>query len=448
MYKTTNDPERPVDAIVVGGGLAGLTAAAVAAKSGYSVMVLEQARELGGRAMTNVRDSVHFNLGPRALFRSGHALQVLRQLGVPLRGAVPNPGKSVVTCSGRRYALPVGTGSLIASRLLGLADKLRLAKFLRIVARINPRSVDHLTADEWVRRTIGGGHVSQLLHAFLRVSTYANDPRHLSAGAALGQLQLALAGNVLYLDGGWQSLVDALHNIATGHGAVIRAGARVESVGCTEGFVNVALMDGTSFSARSAIIAADPQTAIRLLALPSDHPLTNWSQSARPARAACLDVALSQLPRPNERFALGLDQPTYFSVHSSAAKLAPEGIAVVHAMQYLGPEPRDSAAVNERELETFLDAVQPGWRQHVRVRRFLPNMVVTHGIPLASQGGAAGRPGAEVADRPRVFLAGEWVGRDGQLADAAVASADFAARHAVNVGRHPTSEASCIHAGR
>ena len=60
--------------------------------------------------------------------------------------------------------------------------------------------------------------------------------------------------------------------------------------------------------------------------------------------AACLDVALSHLPRPDATFALGIDAPLYLSVHSATARLAPAGAALVSTMKYLSPdEPADSA---------------------------------------------------------------------------------------------------------
>ena len=62
-----------VDLVVVGGGLAGLSTAALVAQAGRSVIVLEQAAEVGGRATTQVRDGVFFNLGPHALYFLGHA---------------------------------------------------------------------------------------------------------------------------------------------------------------------------------------------------------------------------------------------------------------------------------------------------------------------------------------------------------------------------------------
>jgi hypothetical protein len=52
-------------------------------------------------------------------------------------------------------------------------------------------------------------------------------------------------------------------------------------------------------------------------------------------------------------------------------------------------------------------------------------------IATAAGGGLRGRPPVSVPDRPGVFVAGDWVGPSGHLADAAQHSARDAARLAV-----------------
>jgi phytoene dehydrogenase-like protein len=44
----------------------------------------------------------------------------------------------------------------------------------------------------------------------VRLNTYSNDPDIQSVGSALKQLYLASSGGTMYLDGGWQTLVDGL----------------------------------------------------------------------------------------------------------------------------------------------------------------------------------------------------------------------------------------------
>ena len=84
------------------------------------------------------------------------------------------------------------------------------------------------------------------LRTLFRVSTFVADQERLSAGAAIDQLRLALDGNVWYLDGGWQTMVDGLRDRAIEAGAEIRTGARAESVRSEEGGVSVQLAGGES----------------------------------------------------------------------------------------------------------------------------------------------------------------------------------------------------------
>src|SRR5439155_9221482 len=103
--------------------------------------------------------------------------------------------------------------------------------------------------------------------------------------------------------------------------------------------------------------------------------------------ATCLDVALSKLPNPHRLFALGIDRPLYYSVNSAYAQLTPSGGALIHVAKYGG----DPAA--EPELERLLDDMQPGWRDVVVHRRFLPAMVVSNAIAEPPREGAARQPG-------------------------------------------------------
>src|SRR6185436_14328541 len=148
--------------------------------------------------------------------------------------------------------------------------------------------------------------------------------------------------------------------------------------------------------------------------------------------AACLDIGLSRLPRPKATFALGIDQPLYLSVHSAVARLAPAEAAMIHVAKYLTTGDATDARAVERELEALLDLIQPGWRELVVQRRFLPHMTVAHLLPTAASGGNAGRPSAEVPGLANLFIAGDWVGAEGLLADASIASGKRAAELAID----------------
>ncbi len=72
------------DAIVVGGGMAGLTAAAFLRKAGKSVLILEKNEYCGGLVHSFSRNGFMYDGGVRALLDSGIILPMLKELGLKL----------------------------------------------------------------------------------------------------------------------------------------------------------------------------------------------------------------------------------------------------------------------------------------------------------------------------------------------------------------------------
>jgi len=417
------------EVIVIGGGVAGLAAAALLARDGKRVRLFEQAHALGGRAQTKQQEGFYLNIGPHALHRGGRGIEVLRELGIEPHGRVPSVSGAFAVKDGAKHTFPAGAVSLLTTSLFGLSAKLEAARLLASIGRIDGNRFMGISVREWLDRTLSHSEVKDFVLAAFRVATYANAPDLMSAGAAIEQLKKAFDTSVLYLDGGWQTLVDGLREAAVRAGVVIETGARVDVVtrdaaGAVEG---VRLGDGRAIEASTVVIASSPSAAVRLVEDAERTSLAHWSDQAIPVRAACLDVAVSRLPIPKATFALGIDRPLYLSVHSAAARLAPDGCALIHAAKYLPLEHHDSAEDVEQELEDLLELVQPGWRETVVYRRFLPDIIVMNAMPLARLDGTRGRPGPEVADVRGLFVAGDWVGKEGLLVDASLASAKLAA---------------------
>jgi phytoene dehydrogenase-like protein len=430
---------RDLDVAVVGGGLAGLTSAAFAGRAGASVRVFERAGSPGGRAQTRERDGFLFNLGPHALYRGGEATAALRELGVRMSGGVPPTGGAYAIRAGRKHTLPVGAYSLMTTGLLHLSGKVEAGRFLAGLGSMRTSFYDHVPVADWLRAELHDEGARDLLAALLRVATYAHDPERQSAGASLAQAQRASLAGVLYLDGGWQTLVDGLREAAVSTGVEVKSRCGVSEIAPRAGAgFDLRLADGTRVGALTVVVATPPREAATLLAsLTKDA--AEWASSSIPVRAACLDLALRGLPRPAVTFGLGIDQPLYASVHTRAARLSPPGGVVFQLARYLGAAPAVDERAVERELEDLAELLQPGWREKLVHGRFLPDLVVSHALVRADRGGLAGRPGPPVPGVPGAFLAGDWVGPRGMLADAALASAREAARlateHALSVRR-------------
>jgi glycine/D-amino acid oxidase-like deaminating enzyme len=384
--------------VVIGGGLAGLTAANALADEGHQVTLLEQSEHLGGRARTQVKDGYAVNLGAHALYRGGRAARTFREWGVPFSGGTPATSRAYFVREGRLYPIVANLGRLATTRMFNVREKVEVAKLLHLFTTARAEPLE--TMATWVDRHVASPRVRQFAAAIVRVSTYAGDLTQLSAQAALQQVASALKENVLYLDGGWQTLVDGLEQRARSRGVDIRCGEVVRDV--------------ESIDATGIILAVGPGAVEKLtgIRLPAGVAL----------EIASLDLGLDGMPDEGANVALAVDQPLYLSVHSASARLAPAGGRMVHVGKYLEGSQQDPDTVR-KELEDYATLAIPRWKNYAGFVRFLPKLTVTPMMP-----GPQGRPAVDCLKMERVTIAGDWVGAEGMLADAAVASGLKAAR--------------------
>ena len=108
VHTTRPDGPKPTDTVVIGGGLAGLSAAITAARGGAQVSLLEARTILGGRARTDEHSGYLRNEGPRALYLAGHGMKVLKSLGVDPTGKSPVITGSALRADGSMDLLPSG----------------------------------------------------------------------------------------------------------------------------------------------------------------------------------------------------------------------------------------------------------------------------------------------------------------------------------------------------
>jgi phytoene dehydrogenase-like protein len=414
-----------LDIVIIGGGLAGLTTAALLARSGKTVTLFEHSsRDIGGRARTAEIDDFYFNQGPHALYLTDATDSILREIGITYTGGIPAL-KGYLIRGGKKHEIAGGYSSWLSGKSDG-------SQFFISPTKIDFSQLESVTEQEWLDKNIHDTNDAEIIKTIVRLNTYANDPDIQSIGPVLHQIYVGSQAGVMYLDGGWQTLVDGLITVAKNANARIVMGKKAIKVKRTDSSGwQVLLSDKTEVSAKIVVIAAGPNDAYSLFD-DNERPdvLSKAAKEAKPIRLVCLDVALSSLPDKDVKFALGVDRPLYYSVHSAYAKLAPEGGALIHVAKYLGtsiePKPRE----DQPELEEFLDLLQPGWRQVLVKKRPLPNMVVSNALVTAADGGLGGRPEPRIADN--LYIVGDWVGKEGLVSNASVASAKHAAQLILN----------------
>ncbi|HSL59623.1 MAG TPA: FAD-dependent oxidoreductase, partial [Acidimicrobiales bacterium] len=380
-----------------------------------------------GRAGADRDDGFVLHRGAHALYPNGPGAEVARRLGIDLDGVSPPTKGALGLSGGSAGVLPQGPWSLLRSSLLSGRDRLRLPLAARRLTSADPATVAHLTVAGWLDSLGLTGAVRRVAEMLVRLATYGADLDLMSADVAAHQLGL---GGVRYLHRGFVGLAEDLRATATAAGAVAVT-ARVRAVRSGPRSVTV-VADGRTVTARSAIVAVgSPSAAGGLLV----DPPPAWRDLPAGPAVACLDLALDGVP-DGPPVLLGLDEPVYAIRHAPPARLAPPGGAVVHVVRYL----RASDAIDPRsgraELESLARRMGIDLDRAVR-SRYLHRMAVVGTTPTPDRGGLVGRPDIAHRDHPRLFVAGDWVGPTGYLADAALVSAERAGRAAAELARRP-----------
>jgi phytoene dehydrogenase-like protein len=406
--------ETTSDVVVVGAGLAGLTCTQLVRRAGLTVTVIDA--HPGGRARSDVQGGYAFNRGAHALYLGGATERVLKQLGINYQGGRPQLADGHMVANGQLLPLAF-TATLIArSKYLGTKDKLALGKLFALLPRTKSSQFASISVAEWLQDL--PPKAAEVARMAIRTSTYSTQFDVMSADIAVSGLK---GSGVLYIDGGWQHLVDSLRADIPNSGLVNEAVIAVND-DTSSGRVTATTATST-YVARALVVATgSPAAAFRLLGQP------NRPEVGPPVEAACLDLGLNRLPV--SPFVLGLHEPLYFSLHSPPASLAPKGHFVAHAVRYLDLTATSEPNQQRQELEqhTSLAGVASS---NIVESRYLHRMTVSSSLPTVDTGGMAGRPASQasrsVAVSDRIHFAGDWVGPEGNLADASFASAAQAA---------------------
>jgi len=230
------DPQHPVRIAIVGGGLAGLTAAYDLLRTSahpVAVTIYEAGAQLGGLAAGFKGHATwdwpleHFY---HHLFTNDDAiLSLTRELGLADRLQIHRP-TTVIHYQGRNYPFDSPLRLLLFSEL-SLVDRLRMGMVLAYL-KYHPRppwqQFDKLLADQWLRRWLGktgyeviwqpmlqgkfGAHYNEVNLAWFWARIYKRTPK------------------LVYYAGGFQVLVDGLAQHLQRENVTIHTGTPVQHI--------------------------------------------------------------------------------------------------------------------------------------------------------------------------------------------------------------------------
>ena len=338
------------DAVVIGAGHNGLTAAAYLARAGYSTLVLERRQIVGGCCVTeeiapgcraSTTSYIASMLRPeviRDLHLADHGLRM-----VPCDPAlqVPFPDGHVVSWWANRDQVVGELGKISpkdAKTFVRVDDQLKkLARYLQPFFLEPPPEAGTESIHGWSElfragkrlRGISSGEISQLVAfltgslgdfldrnyesekvktLFLANNVYGKHGGPYQPGTALGLLFHLLSGGDQeqqgfygHVMGGMGSITTAMAKAAHGFGAEIRTGTSVEQIDSRDGRARaVVLEDGTEIRARIVLSNADPKRTFLGMVPERDLP-ADFVQSVRGIKmdgpCAKVNLVLAEEPR-------------------------------------------------------------------------------------------------------------------------------------------------------
>jgi protoporphyrinogen/coproporphyrinogen III oxidase len=196
MVGDMNDVPTPARVVVVGGGIAGLTAAYHAARAGASVTLLDGAADIGGKLTVSEVAGLRVDCGAEAMLaRRPEGLELVRELGLGDRLAFPGTTSAAIWSRGALHDMPAGQvmgvpadlGALARSRLLSAAGLARVPLDLALPA--TPRGED-VSVAEFVGARVGPEVVDRLVEPLLG-GVYAGRTEDLSFEATMPGLAAA-----------------------------------------------------------------------------------------------------------------------------------------------------------------------------------------------------------------------------------------------------------------
>ncbi|HEV2346136.1 MAG TPA: hydroxysqualene dehydroxylase HpnE [Actinocrinis sp.] len=414
-------------AVVVGGGLAGITTALVLAERGWAVTLAEARPRLGGRATSYRRGELTVDNGQHVFLRCCTAYRGLlarlgagpetglthlqQKLDIPLKSAV-----DATTTRLRRNRMPAPLHlalSLGGYRLLPLRDRARLAGpalALRFTDPADP-DVDQQGFGPFLRKHGQSKAAVDRLWSVISTATLNinADDASLALAAKVfrtGLLEHADGSDLGYAKVPLGQIHDELARKALGAaGVTVLDSTKVEPLAAGND-LSVTVTDRSGQRTRlnaDAVILAVPHDAAATL-LPQPHP-TGFS---RLGHSPILNIHVRyDRPVMDEPFLAAVDSPAQWIFDRTAASGVggPPGsylaITVSAADELADTPTRDLAVLFEAELGRLLPKARDARVEEIFVTR------EQHATFRQERGSAALRPGPRTAV-PGVYLAGAW----------------------------------------
>ncbi|GAA4705860.1 phytoene desaturase family protein [Brevibacillus fulvus] len=414
------------DVVIVGGGLAGLSAAAYLSSKGKKIALLERGA-LGGRAVTLKIKGFNFNFGAHAIYgRDTSVLSKLeKELGLKIDWRDFEPTKAKYDIGNDLTAVPANIQGLFQTKLLKGFDKVKFTfEILKTMLKLETGH-PHLSIQKWMERKQVNEEVREMMLGLASSNFFTREPEKIPSDVFFNYYRRIFTTNkpVAYIGGGWQALIEEFVRVIEANDGKIFTKLKAESLAVEGDHVTgVNTADGV-ISGDEFVFCIPPKELAKIFQETRlEHIMTHYA-NYDPTYVIVYDVGLkSRIDVPytyiydkqNNMFITDISYYDYTCV--------PEGGQLLQATAYLSQEElgnKDLVEQRKEVIEKLYDKHFPGWREQLVVPRVSTRAVVQEIKWTMNQQALP----TFFPDYRNAFFAGDWCQGQGQLSELSFSSA-------------------------
>jgi phytoene dehydrogenase-like protein len=422
------------DVVVVGGGIAGLSLAAILSHEGFSCIVLEQLPIAGGRARVVEKNDfiIDYGIHVHRFAGEGRAAEALRKAGIARR-FLP-VGAPLIRHNGKFIKFPKSPVDILTTPLLSIPSRIKLLSiFIKVLTGKSDQSLYGKTVREWLNEQ---GVTSPDLIAVTQLISMAGlvcgDIDRASAGELVEFLKAGIRAKEAtgYFLGGWDNVIEQLMRVIEKNGEV-RTSCKVEKIIVEQGVPLGALTADGEVRGRCTVVNMPLQQVDKVIGAEHFDPAV-WERmrNLEPTAGLSLDFCLSKRVTDVDGVIFTMDPGTMGVITSNVEpSMAPRG-KQLGTWYYPIPASKmgDKTFLKEERarLREIIAEMFPGIWDHLEYERFIAMDVVDGAVPVVGQTWTE-RPGIAASRLHRLFFVGDTIGVPGQGGDIAFHAATAAA---------------------
>lgn len=419
----------PEKVVVVGGGLAGLSAAARLSYHGYQVTLLEKAPKLGGRAMSIPMKGFNFNFGAHAIYARDKSIlrKLENEIGLEIDWKDFSPKKAFYDLGSFMTPMPATLEGLYKTRILDTENKVRFAyEIMKTISSLE-RGEEGTPIGEYLE-----DEKEQIRDLFLTIASsnfFSNESPKIPSPLFFQYYRRMFAANhaVAYIGGGWQAIVDRLAAIVEKHGGKIITKEKVSKLDMVGNQIKaVHGKEDTVYEADHFVFCVPPKELASLFAETDHQKLFQEYDQYVPTQVVVYDIGLNERIESPYTYIYHKGERVFITDISYYDKTCtPEGGQLMQAIAYLNEDEIREGKADEKvaTIESVYDKHFPGWRDRLVAKRVSKKATVQEIKCIDDQRLMP----TKFYSLSNSYFAGDWCKGEGQLSELSFHSAYDAA---------------------